>query len=150
MKKSIIKDLKLQPDMLYDMYVFHISFENGDIGKVYKKKNSIYQNIGDEVEYTINDKGSVKFPFKGESKFNNNSATNTTSAKYTNNDIDTQDRIRHAQATNMANLRYCYGKIDKSQIDEVIKDEYFKLKSFKGYEETEVELKTKVEADLPF
>tara|TARA_R110000824_G_scaffold154128_1_gene326062 strand:- start:950 stop:1402 length:453 start_codon:yes stop_codon:yes gene_type:complete len=150
MKKSIIKDLKLQPDMLYDMYVFNISFENGDIGKVYKKKNSIYQNIGDEVEYTINDKGSVKFPFKGDSKFDNKSSSNTTSAKYTNNDIDTQDRIRHAQATNMANLRYCYGKIEESQIEEIIKAEYYKLKNFKGYEQTEVELKTKVEADLPF
>ena len=150
MKKSIIKELKLQDGMLYDMYVFEVSFENGDIGKIYKKKNTIYQNIGDEVEYTINDKGSVKFPFKGESKFNNNSTNNTTSANYTNNDIDVQDRIRHAQATNMANLRYCYDKIEESQIEEVIKAEYLKLKGFKGYEETEVELKTKVEADLPF
>ena len=146
MKKSIIKDLKLQPEMLYDMYVFHIAFENGDVGKIYKKKNSIYQNIGDEVEYTINEKGSVKFVFKGQSKFNN---TSNADSKYSNNNIDTQARIQWAQSVNLANEQYCNGKITKAEFLSTAKEMQSILQSIPKVE-SEVEQKTKIEADLPF
>ena len=150
MKKSIIKELSLQEDKFKEMYVFNISFENGDIGKVYKKKNSIYQNIGDEVEYTINDKGTVNFVFKGQSKFNNNSISNIpTTPKYSNNNIDTQARIQWAQSVNLANEQYCNGKITKSEFLSTAKEMQSILQSIPKAE-SEVEQKTKIEADLPF
>ena len=148
-KKSIITELNLQSDMLYDMYVFTIAFENGDIGKLYKKKDKTYEQVGDEVEYTLSSKGTVKIAFKGQSKFNDNNV-NTTSTKYTNNVIDTQDSIRHAQARNIANLRYVHNKIEYNRIEEVVRSEYFKLKNFNGYAESEVEQKAEVDNDMPF
>ena len=72
-KKSIITELNLQADKFNDMFIFTIVFENGDIGKMYKKKDKTYEQVGDEVEYTISPKGTVKIAFKGESKFNNTS-----------------------------------------------------------------------------
>jgi hypothetical protein len=56
-KKSIITELNLQADKFNDMFIFTIAFENGDIGKMYKKKDKTYEQVGDEVEYTISQKG---------------------------------------------------------------------------------------------
>jgi hypothetical protein len=93
-KKSIITELNLQKDMFNDMYVFTIAFENGDIGKMYKKKDKTYEQVGDEVEYTIKPNGSVKIAFKGESKFNNNTST----PSYSNTKTDTNTEIRFSVA----------------------------------------------------
>tara|TARA_R100000742_G_C4230158_1_gene51927 strand:+ start:79 stop:522 length:444 start_codon:yes stop_codon:yes gene_type:complete len=144
-QKSIITELNLQSEKFNDMFIFPIVFENGDIGKLYKKKDKTFEQVGDEVEYTISPKGTVKIAFKGQSKFNDN---NNTTTKYTNNVIDTQDSIRHAQARNIANLRYVHNKIEENRIEEVVRSEYFKLKNFNGYDESKVEQKT--ESDLPF
>jgi len=144
-QKSIITELNLQSEKFNDMFIFTIVFENGDIGKLYKKKDKTFEQVGDEVEYTISPKGTVKIAFKGQSKFNDN---NNTTTKYTNNVIDTQDSIRHAQARNIANLRYVHNKIEENRIEEVVRSEYFKLKNFNGYDESKVEQKT--ESDLPF
>ena len=150
-KKSIITELNLQPDMFLDMYVFTIAFENGDVGKMYKKKKDIYEKVGQEMEYTIDHKNKVKAVFKGQSKFNNNVTNNTsTTTKYSNKDIDTQDSIRHAQARNIANLLYAHNKIEKNEIDEFVKYEYFKLKNFNGYAENEVKQKVEEESEMPF
>jgi|TARA_Y100000401_G_scaffold97880_1_gene85424 hypothetical protein len=150
-KKSIITELNLQKDMFLDMYVFTIAFENGDIGKMYKKKKEIYEKVGQEMEYTIDHKNKVKAVFKGQSKFNNNVTNNTsTTTKYSNKDIDTQDSIRHAQARNIANLLYAHNKIEKNEIDEFVKSEYFKLKNFNGYAENEVKQKVEEESEMPF
>ena len=52
-KKSKITELNLQSEKFNDMYIFTIVFENGDIGKLYKRKDKTYEGVGDEVEYTI-------------------------------------------------------------------------------------------------
>tara|TARA_R100001443_G_scaffold22130_1_gene34321 strand:- start:30 stop:437 length:408 start_codon:yes stop_codon:yes gene_type:complete len=93
-KKSIISQLNLQADKFNDMFIFTIVFENGDVGKMYKKKDKTYEQVGDEVEYTISPKGTVKIAFKGESKFNNN----TSSPSYSNNKTDTNTEIRFSVA----------------------------------------------------
>ena len=144
-KKSIITELNLQKDMVYDMYVFTIAFENGDIGKMYKKKKEIYEKVGQEMEYTIDHKNTVRSVYKGQSKFNNNA----TQVNYLS-DVSQQDTIRHAQAVNLAEQRFCFDKINHTEIDKVTKEIYFKLKNFNGYKESEVEEKTKVENDMPF
>jgi hypothetical protein len=93
-KKSIITELNLQKDMFLDMYVFTIAFENGDIGKMYKKKKEIYEKVGQEMEYTIDHKNKVKIAFKGESKFNNNAS----SSSYSNSNDETKNDIRFSVA----------------------------------------------------
>ena len=93
-KKSIISQLNLQADKFNDMFIFTIVFENGDVCKMYKKKDKTYEQVGDEVEYTISPKGTVKIAFKGESKFNNN----TSSPSYSNNKTDTNTEIRFSVA----------------------------------------------------
>ena len=93
-KKSKITELNLQSEKFNDMYIFTIVFENGDIGKLYKKKDKTFENVGDEVEYTISTKGTVKIAFKGESNFNNT----TTKPSYSNNKNDVQDDIRFSVA----------------------------------------------------
>ena len=93
-KKSKITELNLQNEKFNDMYIFTIVFENGDIGKMYKKKDKTYEQVGDEVEYTISPKGTVKIAFKGESKFNNN----TSSSNYSNTKTDTNTEIRFSVA----------------------------------------------------
>ena len=42
-KKSIITELNLQQEKFNDMFIFTIVFENGDIGKMYKKKDKTYE-----------------------------------------------------------------------------------------------------------
>ena len=147
-KKSKITEINLQNEMFNDMYIFTIAFENGDIGKLYKKKDKTYEQVGDEVEYTISPKGTVKIAFKGQSKFNDNNTKTT--VNYVNNEVTSQDIIRHAQAMNLAEQRYCFDKINHTEIDKVIKEIYFKLKNFNGYKENEVEQKVEVDNDMPF
>ena len=96
-KKSKITELNLQSEKFNDMYIFTIVFENGDIGKLYKKKDKTYEQVGDEVEYTIKPNGSVKIAFKGESKFGNNTPKpdySTSKPKYSTPKINVNDEIR--------------------------------------------------------
>ena len=93
-KKSKITELNLQEEKFNDMFIFTICFENGDIGKLYKRKDKTYEGVGDEVEYTISPKNTVKIAFKGESKFNNTTAA----PSYSNNKNDVQDDIRFSVA----------------------------------------------------
>jgi hypothetical protein len=93
-KKSKITELNLQEEKFNDMFIFTICFENGDIGKLYKRKDKTYEGVGDEVEYTISPKNTVKIAFKGESKFNNTTAA----PSYSNTKNDVQDDIRFSVA----------------------------------------------------
>jgi hypothetical protein len=132
-KKSKITELNLQSEKFNDMYIFTIVFENGDIGKLYKKKDKTFENVGDEVEYTISTKGTVKIAFKGESNFNNT----TTKPSYSNNKNDVQDDIRFSVAFKGAVELAAGGVIS---VDEV---ESFTLK----YDEF---LKDKKSVEMPF
>ena len=132
-KKSKITELNLQKEKFNDMYIFTIVFENGDIGKLYKKKDKTFENVGDEVEYTISTKGTVKIAFKGESNFNNT----TTKPSYSNNKNDVQDDIRFSVAFKGAVELAAGGVIS---VDEV---ESFTLK----YDEF---LKDKKSVEMPF
>ena len=94
-KKSKITELNLQSEKFNDMYIFTIEFENGDLGKLYKRKDKTYEQVGDEVEYTLSPKGTVKIAFKGESKFSDN---NNSKPSYSNNNNDVQNDIRFSVA----------------------------------------------------
>ena len=46
--------------MFKELYVFEVELDNGDIGKIYRKSNDSKLSVGQEISYTINDKGSIK------------------------------------------------------------------------------------------
>jgi|TARA_Y100000015_G_scaffold16738_1_gene16077 hypothetical protein len=125
-KKSIITELNLQQDMFLDMYVFTIAFENGDIGKMYKKKKDIYEKVGQEMEYTIDHKNKVKAVFKGESKFNDNN----NKPSYSNNNNDAKDDIRFSVAFKGAIELASAGKIGIDEVEKftVMYDDFLKDK----------------------
>ena len=126
-KKSKITELNLQADKFNDMFIFTIVFENGDIGKMYKKKDKTYEQVGDEVEYTISPKGTVKIAFKGESKFNNNT---TSTSSYSNTKTDTNAEIRFSVAFKGAIELAAGGKIGIDEVEKftVMYDEFLKDK----------------------
>ena len=59
MKKSKLKNAQ-QNGMFKEYYKFELEFENGDAGNIYKKAESSGLTLGEEYEYTINDKGTIK------------------------------------------------------------------------------------------
>ena len=132
-RKSTITELNLQSEKFNDMFIFTICFENGDIGKLYKRKDKTYEQVGDEVEYTLSPKGTVKIAFKGESKFNDNN----NKPSYSNNNNDVQNDIRFSVAFKGAVELAAGGVIS---VDEV---EQYTLK----YDEF---LKDKKSVEMPF
>jgi len=46
--------------MFKELYVFEVELDNGDIGKVYRKSDDSKLSNGQEISYTMNDKGSIK------------------------------------------------------------------------------------------
>ena len=46
--------------MFKELYVFEVELENKDIGKIYRKSNDSKLTNGQEISYTINEKGSIK------------------------------------------------------------------------------------------
>lgn len=46
--------------MFKELYVFEVELENKDVGKIYRKTNDSKLSTGQEISYTINDKGSIK------------------------------------------------------------------------------------------
>ena len=59
MKKSKIKNIQ-GSGKFKEFFIFEIEMHNSDIGKIYKKKNDSGLKIGDDVNYTISDKKTIK------------------------------------------------------------------------------------------
>ena len=59
MKTSKIKNIQ-GSGTFKELYVFELQLENGDNGKIYKKSQESGVKVGDEITYTINEKGSIK------------------------------------------------------------------------------------------
>ena len=43
-----------------ELYKFEVELDNGDVGKIYRKSNDSKLTNGQDISYTINDKGSIK------------------------------------------------------------------------------------------
>ena len=65
MKKSKLKNAQ-QNGMFKEYYKFELEFENGDAGNIYKKADSSGLTLGEEYEYTINDKSVSKLKAKSD------------------------------------------------------------------------------------
>jgi len=59
MKNSKVKNVQ-GSGMFKELYVFEIELDNGDIGKIYRKSNDSKLSVGQDISYTMNDKGSIK------------------------------------------------------------------------------------------
>ena len=46
--------------MFKELYVFEVELDNGDVGKIYRKSNDSKLSNGQDISYTINDKGTLK------------------------------------------------------------------------------------------
>tara|TARA_R100000963_G_C4590187_1_gene67677 strand:- start:30 stop:467 length:438 start_codon:yes stop_codon:yes gene_type:complete len=142
-KKSKITELNLQEDKFNDMYVFTIQFENGDIGKMYKKKETPYEKVGDFVEYTISPKGTVKMVFKGASSFTSSTPQSSPpKATYSNSGND-RERMIVKQSTLKVSveLHIALGDLDRSNVKDTA--QYFTDWVMDNQEE-------KKESNLPF
>jgi len=122
-KKSIITEINQQEERFNDMYIFTISFQNGDIGKLYKKKPDPYVSVGDQVNYSINAKGTVKIVVEG-SNYNN------TKPSYSNNNNDAKEDIRFSVAFKGAIDLASNGKIGIDEVEKytVMYDEFLRDK----------------------
>jgi len=123
-KKSKITELNLQSEKFNDMFIFTIVFENGDIGKLYKKKDKTYEQVGDEVEYTISPKSTVKIAFKGDTSFSKKSPN------YSNSSNDAKEDIRFSVAFKGAIDLASAGKIGIDEVEKftVMYNEFLKDK----------------------
>ena len=59
MKKSKVTNVQASGNFK-ELFVFEVEFENGDVGKLYRKSEEHKLDIGQELEYTLNDRGSIK------------------------------------------------------------------------------------------
>ena len=123
-KKSTITELNLQNEKFNDMFIFTIVFENGDIGKLYKKKDKTFEQVGDTVEYTISEKGTVKIAFKGDTSFSKKSPN------YSNSSNDAKEDIRFSVAFKGAIDLASAGKIGIDEVEKftIMYDEFLKDK----------------------
>tara|TARA_R100000353_G_scaffold168722_1_gene131396 strand:+ start:782 stop:1201 length:420 start_codon:yes stop_codon:yes gene_type:complete len=78
-QKSKIEKIKEQ-DMWNDMHKFEIQFENGTQGMMFKKSPDPMCSVGDIVQYTQNEKGTIKIVKEGAEKYhikNNDTSDDT-------------------------------------------------------------------------
>tara|TARA_R100000353_G_C6353255_1_gene153882 strand:- start:30 stop:422 length:393 start_codon:yes stop_codon:yes gene_type:complete len=76
---AIIKKIDYKGNQFNDLHKFEIELEvNGEkvIGNIYKKQNDPYFKVDDEVEYSINDKGTLKLNKPGQEPFKSNMKIN--------------------------------------------------------------------------
>jgi hypothetical protein len=52
-----------------DLYKFEIELDNGDSGKIYKKRDNAGVLVGETITYTKNDKGTIKIKTGYEKRF---------------------------------------------------------------------------------
>ena len=57
--KSVIKKINKQ-DPWNDLFKFEMEFEDGSKGMMYKKTDDPKCEVGDEVNFTLNEKGTIK------------------------------------------------------------------------------------------
>jgi hypothetical protein len=59
MAKNIIKSV--QGNGTYkDMFIFEITFNNGDVGNIYRKTDDAKVEVGQEIEYDLKPSGTIK------------------------------------------------------------------------------------------
>ena len=87
-----------------DMHVFEVELENGDMGKIYKKS----REAGIDVEYTMNEKGTIKIV----TEYQKNLAAGSVSSNGVTNTYKKDDNVQKLivkQSSLKAAVDYCSG-----------------------------------------
>ena len=75
MKTAKITNIEKKKDFVTNdgktLYVFELELDNGDKGAIFKQKDNPYVEVGQEITYEINDRGSIKIQREG-GGFNSN------------------------------------------------------------------------------
>mgnify|MGYP003149058207 CR=1 FL=1 len=77
---ALIKKIDYKGNEFNDLHKYEIELEdNGErvIGNIFKKTDNPYFKEGDEVEYTINENGTLKLNKPGQTPYNKKSTPNT-------------------------------------------------------------------------
>tara|TARA_R110000744_G_scaffold378122_1_gene493872 strand:+ start:9439 stop:9906 length:468 start_codon:yes stop_codon:yes gene_type:complete len=72
------------PGSFMDLYKFEVTMEDGTTGNMFKKTDNPYIGPGDEVQYTINAKGTFKVVRDEDGGYKPNTPNNNNFAKSTN------------------------------------------------------------------
>tara|TARA_Y100001973_G_C5204596_1_gene340527 strand:- start:3748 stop:4173 length:426 start_codon:yes stop_codon:yes gene_type:complete len=98
---ALIKKIDYKGNEFNDLHKYEIELEdNGErvIGNIFKKTDNPYFKEGDEVEYTINDKGTLKLNKPGQTPYNQKS---TLGYKYQTKDLE-PERIARSVSLKVA------------------------------------------------
>ncbi len=68
-KKSVISKIN-KKEQWNDLFKFEMEFEDGSKGMMYKKTDDPKCEVGDDVNYTLSDKGTIKILTEGQQQFN--------------------------------------------------------------------------------
>ena len=100
-----------------DMHVFEVELENGDMGKIYKKSREAGVDVGQELEYTMNEKGTIKIV----TEYQKNLAAGSVSSNGVTNTYKKDDNVQQLivkQSSLKAAVDFCD---DTSTVKDVIK-----------------------------
>mgnify|MGYP003141801973 FL=1 len=100
-----------------DMHVFEVELENGDMGKIYKKSREAGIDVGQELEYTMNEKGTIKIV----TEYQKNLAAGSVSSNGVTNTYKKDDNVQQLivkQSSLKAAVDFCD---DTSTVKDVIK-----------------------------
>jgi hypothetical protein len=125
--------------MFKELYVFELELDNGDIGKIYRKSNDSKLSVGQDISYTINDKGSIKI-------VTDYQKNNQIQSSKKNKDVD--DLITR-QTVIKASVEYD----NQCSIDDVLKNAQIMYEWIWQLSPTEKKINKvaeKIDADLPF
>ena len=69
MKTAKITNIEKKPDFKTNdgktLYVFELDLDNGDKGAIFKQKDNPYVEVGNSINYTINERGTIKIQREG-------------------------------------------------------------------------------------
>jgi len=105
---ALIKKIDYKGNEFNDLHKFEIELEdNGErvIGNIFKKTDNPYFKEGDEVEYTINDKGTLKLNKPGQTPYNQNKPNSGYKYKATSTDAEAERIARSVALKEALTLR---------------------------------------------
>lgn len=107
-KKSKIERIK-ELEKWNELFKFEMNFEDGSEGFMFKKSQDPMCSVGDVVQYTQNDKGTIKIIKEGSEKFVNRPSSTFNDQK--------DDDVIMMQCMFKASATYYYGQKDRSPKD---------------------------------
>ena len=109
-KKSKVKTVQGNgggPGAFMDLYKFEVSMEDGTTGNMFKKTDNPYIEVGQEVHYSINHKGTIKILPADGSNWEDKKTTSVHAIVPTSSRILTKDELIVRQTCIKAAVEFC-------------------------------------------